>query len=244
MLDESRTRMLHLLAFVWLLVLPCAVLAAPPRSQQLLVVTTPTWTGVRGEAQRYERAGRGPWRKVGTPMAALVGRRGLAWGQGLHAVPADAARLKREGDGCAPAGLFALGGAFGRAPQRALAPLRVPYFQLRSTHVAVDDPASRFYNQIVDRHEVRAPDWNSAEQMAEIPGYELGVVIAHNPQRRPGAGSCIFLHAWLGERGGSAGCTLLRPAELREVVCWLDATRAPLLMQLPREEMQRLGLPR
>ncbi len=75
--------------------------------------------------------------------------------------------------------------------------------------------------------------------MAAIPDYGLGIVVAHNPENSPGAGSCIFLHLWLGERRGTLGCTALRRADLIELVSWLEAKSDPVLIQLPREAAQR-----
>ncbi|MEO7319776.1 MAG: hypothetical protein ABIZ56_12370, partial [Chthoniobacteraceae bacterium] len=95
------------------------------------------------------------------------------------------------------------------------------------------------YNRIVDSTRVPVRDWRSAERMVQIPAYALGIVVAHNPENMPGAGSCIFLHLWLGQRGGSAGCTILREKDLAELGRWLDPTQHPVLIQLPREVAER-----
>ena len=151
----------------------------------------------------------------------------------MHAEPRGAAR-KREGDRRAPAGVFRITGAFGVAEK--IGGLRLPVTLLSSTLEAVDDPASRHYNRIVDRARVAHPDWRSSEKMGAIPDYALGLVVAHNPRRVPGAGSCIFLHLCLPRRTGTAGCTVLRERDLTTLVRWLDAARGPVLVQLPRAE--------
>jgi D-alanyl-D-alanine dipeptidase len=210
----------------------------PAQCRQMLLVTTANWNAPRGEAQRYERTGAGAgWQQMGEAGEVLLGEHGLAWGRGLHTTPSDAARRKREGDRCAPAGIFRLTTAFGRRPATQLAITSFPYREIHAGTEAVDDPASRFYNRIVDRTHVRKPDWKSSERMAEIADYTLGVVVAHNPQNTPGAGSCIFLHEWRGSRTGTAGCTVLPPAQLLELVRWLDASKSPVLVQLPRSEL-------
>jgi len=61
----------------------------------------------------------------------------------------------------------------------------------------------------------------------------LGLVIAHNPQRTPGAGSCIFLHLWMNGSEGTAGCTALHRADLMELLRWLDVAKHPVLVQMP-----------
>lgn len=209
--------------------------AIPRDCRQLVLVSGTAWDSPRAVLRSYERAGL-RWREVGEARDVQVGERGLAWGLGLHEVPRAAGRRKHEGDRCAPAGVFALTTAFGRATAAQLAITRFPYRQLSADSEAVDDPASRFYNRIVQRAQVPAPDWKSSEHMAEIPDYELGVTVAHNPQNVPGAGSCIFIHQWRGERAGTAGCTVLHPPHLLELVRWLDAEKHPLLVQLPRGE--------
>jgi D-alanyl-D-alanine dipeptidase len=77
--------------------------------------------------------------------------------------------------------------------------------------------------------------------------YRWGVVVGHNWNQIPGAGSCIFLHIW--ERPGepTSGCTAMPADELLKVIRWLDQTKRPLLVQLPEPEYRRVrelwGLP-
>ncbi len=231
---------MRIAAFLLPLILPMLASAADfakaiPRScRQVVLVTTADWAASVASLQRFERAEPGAeWSLVGQALPARIGERGLAWGSGLHAEPRGAAR-KREGDRRAPAGVFRITGAFGVAEK--IGGLRLPVTLLSSTLEAVDDPASRHYNRIVDRARVAHPDWRSSEKMGAIPDYALGLVVAHNPRRVPGAGSCIFLHLWLPRRTGTAGCTVLRERDLTTLVRWLDAARGPVLVQLPRAE--------
>jgi D-alanyl-D-alanine dipeptidase len=201
-------------------------------------VTTPAWDSSTGSLQQWERPdSSAPWRKSGEAAPVAVGGHGLAWGLGLHEIPkGDEGPRKKEGDRRAPAGMFRLTGAFGFAPE---ARGKLPWQQITATTEAVDDPASQFYNRVVDRQRVDQPDWHSSEHMAAIPGYALGVVVAHNPRNIPGAGSCIFLHLWSGKRVGTAGCTVLREGDLLALVRWLDPARQPVLIQLPEAVMRR-----
>ena len=207
-----------------------------PRScGQVVLVTTADWAASAATVQRFERAGPGAeWRPVGKTLPARIGERGLAWGSGLHAVPRGAVERKREGDRRAPAGVFRITGAFG--VEEKTGGLRLPVTLLSPTLEAVDDPASRHYNRIVDRARIAQPDWRSSEKMGAIPDYALGLVVAHNPQRVPGAGSCIFLHLGKPRRTGTAGCTVLRERDLTPLARWLDAAREPVLVQLPQAE--------
>ena len=236
-----RMRPLLLLVFLGLPhTLPAGDVTIPLSCRQLVVVETADWRSVTGSLRKFERSNRSsPWRQAGPPLPVVVGRRGLAWGAGMHQVHAGAAR-KQEGDERAPAGLFALTTIWGSATAASAGALRLPYRQARPTTEAVDDPRSAYYNQIVDRQQV-APDWRSAEKMLRKDSlYEWVIVVDHNTAGTPGAGSCIFMHRWLGPKRGTAGCTAMAPEELLALARWLDAAAHPLLLQLPAEEMRRV----
>lgn len=89
------------------------------RSTQMILVTTSDWNTVEGRLQRYGRATtHEKWHPVGEPISIVVGKNGLGWGIGVIAtddsnVRAASDPVKREGDGKSPAGVFALGTAFG-----------------------------------------------------------------------------------------------------------------------------------
>lgn len=225
------------------------------RSGQLFVVTTADWRAVDGELRRFERAaaGEGRWKQVGGVVPVVVGRNGLAWAADQASqwasMRSSVGPIKREGDGKSPAGLFALGSAFGYAEKPDVSSLKLPYLQALPSVICVDDPASRHYNRIIDRAAVSDVDWQSAEQMRRDDNqYRLGVVVDHNyPATRPGDGSCIFLHIWEGPGKGTAGCTAMEAARMEEILKWIDAASNPLLIQLPDAEYrhwrQRFHLP-
>jgi D-alanyl-D-alanine dipeptidase len=212
------------------------------RTRQLTVVTTRDWDAVGGVLRRFERKGAaGAWTQVGGDVPVVVGRTGLAWGVGVVPSGTAAGPSKREGDGKAPAGVFRLGSAFGFAPAREAAWLRLPYLPLGPTTECVDDTASRRYNLVVDRGAIRDVDWNSSERMREIEGYRWGLVVAHNAAPPvAGLGSCIFLHVWAGPDRGTAGCTAMGQPNLEALLRWLDPAKGPLLVQLPEGEYARL----
>ncbi|RTL26517.1 MAG: hypothetical protein EKK49_18280 [Rhodocyclaceae bacterium] len=113
-------------------------------------------------------------------IAVTLGRNGMAWGRGLH--PAVDGTGKCEGDGRAPAGVFAITGLFGYAAAGDgwTAGLRLPYFAARPGLKCVDDPASAHYTCLVDQSAVAA-DWASCEDMLrQDRRYEAGAVVAHN----------------------------------------------------------------
>lgn len=216
----------------------------PRASHQLLVVTAPGWQSSAGRLQRFERGSGGdPWRPAGTEIAVSLGKSGLAWGRGLHPQIDGAGSVKSEGDGRAPAGIFPITALFGyAAPDSPLASAaKLPYLCATRDLKAIDDPASTYYNRIVDQSAVVQPDWASCEDMLRLDQrYAVGAVVAHNNGTPvPGAGSCIFLHVWESEGVPTAGCTAMALADMTEIAGWLDGAAAPLLVQLPQVEYER-----
>ena len=214
-------------------------------SRQLLLVVTSGWGSCTAQLQRFERVTLdGEWQAVGEAITASLGRCGLAWGRGLHPQVSGVGLAKREGDGCAPAGIFSITALFGyAAPDSSFArAAKLPYLYATHDLKAIDDPASAYYNRIVDQSSVTQPDWTSCEEMLRIDQrYAVGAVVAHNSEPPvPGAGSCIFLHVWESEGAPTAGCTAMSLADMSEIASWLAGAAAPLLVQLPRLEYEDL----
>ena len=212
-------------------------------ARQLVLVTAPDWTSTRATLRRFERAdAASAWTEHGAAYPVTLGRSGLGWGLGLHPAPASEP-IKREGDGRAPAGVFRLTRLFGYAgSDSALArTAKLPYLPVDSDTLCIDDPASRHYNRIVERSRAGAPDWSSHEDMRRRDDqYVLGVVVAHNSDPpEPGRGSCIFMHVWRAPGAPTAGCTASSLDDMRARAAWLDASRQPLLVQLPDGEYPR-----
>lgn len=232
------------LALAALVAAPAACQTAPgPAPQaarmdgalQMVLVTTANWDAVDATLQRYQRAAPGaPWTAVGEPIAAAVGRTGLAWGDGIHSAPALEGPEKREGDGKAPAGIYRLSSAFGYAPAAEAGWIRMPYLQSDASIECVDDSRSAFYNRRVDRDTIPTPDWTSHEEMRRPDHlYRWGVWVDHNSDPpRPMRGSCIFLHVWAGPGVATSGCTAMAEEDLRTVLAWLDPRARPVLVQL------------
>lgn len=219
------------------------------KSRQLILVTTAGWNAVDGEMRRYERdSANHQWKSVGVKVPIVVGRSGMAWGNGLHGGAIGEGPIKKEGDGRSPAGIFNLSSAFGYASHKQAGGLKLPYVQAIAALECVDDPLSEHYNKVLDRASVENPDWKSSEQMRrDDDQYRWGVVVDHNAKGERGCGSCIFLHIWDAPGKGTAGCTAMEAARMEETLRWLDAGKRPVLVQLPRAEFERLrkvwGLP-
>lgn len=210
-------------------------------SRQIVVVTTPDWDSVHGTLQRYARRGtNAAWKKIGEPIAVVVGKSGTGWGDGLIAVPAHAPGdpVKHEGDGKSPAGVFRVGTVFGYAAQKPDA-WAMPYRPLTPATECVDDRASQHYNRIVERTDF-PPDWKSSEHMrSEGEYYQWGAVIEQNPENRPGDGSCVFLHVSDDSGKGTTGCTAMSKPELETVLEWFRPDDNPLLVEMPMAEYRQ-----
>lgn len=211
----------------------------PPYSQSLqaVVVTTDDWNAMKGEAQLFERKNaKSKWKTVGETFPVVIGKNGLAWGAGLHDLPSDTGRLllKTEGDGKAPAGIFALTSTFGSSEKPQF--VKLPYTRLEEFTECVDDVNSTHYNKIVDRAKVGIFDWKSSEKMLAVgEQYDLGIFIEHNSERQAGGGSCIFLHIWKDADSPTVGCTAAARENIETVLTFLDAKKNPVLIQLPKD---------
>lgn len=228
---------LRVLLFVFL-TWPCLA-QVPADCRQMVLVVAPGWNSWKGQLQRYQRDhASAPWQAQGDPIEVVLGAQGLAWGLG-EVAPAAQGPRKREGDGRAPAGVYALPQLWTRP---GIAPPPSGGFVPRAIHpdtFGVDDPKSRFYNRIV---EGVPKDWKSCERM-DIPDYDRVLVVAHNLDKpRPGCGSCIFVHRWEASSIPTSGCTAMAETDLVTLIDWLRPDRSPRLVQLPQKEAELWNL--
>jgi L,D-peptidoglycan transpeptidase YkuD (ErfK/YbiS/YcfS/YnhG family) len=222
------------------LLLPVRAFELPAASSQCLVGTASDWNSSSATLQLYQKSG-GRWTPDGAPWQARLGKSGLVWGLGLHPVPSNAT-IKQEGDLRSPAGVFAIGGAWGYQASLHKHP-QLDYRQVTSRDLWIEDPTSPQYNQnVILDHEPATP-WEKKQQMKQSdPAHALKLFIAHNapPKAVPNAGSSIFFHIWRG--GGSratAGCTSMDETKLRALVARIDPTRHPLYILLPKAAYEK-----
>lgn len=205
-----------------------------PTCKQVLRVTAADDRATTGELRMLQRTAANDWQAFKAAIPVRLGRHGMAWGHGAYAMTAAAGfRIKQEGDGCAPVGVFRITQAFGKESRPQW--LKLPYLQCTAHHFGIDDVRSRHYNQIIDDREVTC-DWTSPETMIPSSGcYNLGAAIDHNPRHQPGLGSCIFLHIWQGEHIPTSGCTAMSAQHLRTILAWLDPISDPHLVQFVQQ---------
>jgi L,D-peptidoglycan transpeptidase YkuD (ErfK/YbiS/YcfS/YnhG family) len=205
---------------------------------QLIVAVAPDWNSMRGKMQLFERAN-GGWNAVGAPIPVLFGKSGLAWGSGL-AGQEEPGLHKKERDGRAPAGIFAIGKVFGYDAK--LPPGGdYPYHQVTEADIWSDDPRSPNYNRHIVIDPKNPPDNYSHEKMRSGDfAYHWLVEIQHNSDPPvPGAGSAIFFHIRRGVNRATTGCTTMAEPELVKMIAWFRLSRHPAYALFPAEEYEK-----
>ena len=207
-------------------------------TSQLVVVTTSGWNNVDGVMNTYQWKNN-KWSVVLSNIPIVTGRSGLAWGKGLHDPSFNKGKLKKEGDGNAPAGIFYLNGLFGYQDISA----KMNSLKVDERTFCVDDVKSAYYNQIVKSDTVKK-DWNSAETMRmKSDAYKYGVFVDYNVNpATPGKGSCIFMHIWSKNTAPTAGCTAMTEANILKLIGFLDKSKNPILVQVPQSEYHKIKL--
>ena len=214
----------------------------PLQCEQLVVGIAPNANSSHVTLRFYE-LNRDTWQLTLGPWKGRLGRNGLAWGLGMHPLPAPGSRVKREGDGRAPAGIFALGGAFGYAPAIKKDP-QLYYRQITTRDLWVEDPTSPSYNShLILNREPNSP-WEKKQQMRQGDyAHSLKLFIKHNPPPTPraNAGSAIFFHIWrAGGKKPTAGCTTMSEANLRAMIARIVPKKNPHYVLLTEADYQRL----
>lgn len=226
-------RLLLLLA----LALPASAFELPRKSSQCVVGIAEGWDSSHVTLTAYEKRG-GKWVKALGPWPGRLGKSGLSWGLGLQPNP-PGAKLKKEGDWRAPAGVFRIGGAWGYDASIRKHP-KLFYRRITSRDLWVEDSSSEHYNRHLILDHEPSTAWEKKQQMRQGDhAHSLKLFVAHNapPKITPGGGSAIFFHIWRG--GGSkptAGCTTLSEERLRQLIAWIDPDRQPVYVLLPRSE--------
>ena len=101
--------------------------------------------------------------------------------------------------------------------------------------VCVDDPKSRAYNTITTRAKVGAKV--HGENMWRVPDYVRGLVVDYPTDAHARAGSCIFIHAWLPGKTGTAGCVAVRTPVVMKLQEFTQG--GAVLAVLPKQALDR-----
>ena len=218
----------------------------PPPAGQILLSVADSWSSKQGKLQGYQWDRKaGEWKPAfASPITVNYARNGLAWGRGVLAASSDATR-KREGDGKAPAGYFAMTKVFGYAsslPSGA----EFPYRQVGKWDAWPDDPKNPYYNRhVVIDPKKGVPSWFESQKMRHGDfAYKWLIEIRHNADPpKAGAGSAIFFHVRRGPTRYTAGCTSMRESDLVKIIKWLRSDANPHYVLLPKSEYKQLREP-
>lgn len=209
---------------------PLTQISAP--GLQKLEVTTASWTENSGILNLLERSDTlSDWKTIAS-FRVLIGRNGMAADASSNMFNTNKLPPKHEGDGCSPAGVFALGPVFS---YHALTDLKMPFIQVTPNDLCVDDVNSAHYNTLVNDSLMVEKDYQSFEHMRRSDDqYEYGVWVNYNTNpQAPGNGSCIFLHIYKDENMATSGCTAMSKENMLQLIKWLDFSKHPVLIQMP-----------
>ena len=175
-------------------------------------------------------------KKVFEELEVNIGKNGLGWGIGKKELTqGDNEPLKYEGDKKAPIGVFNLTHIFGYKKD---IDFKIPYLHATKELICVDDSNSKFYNQVIN---IQKEKPNSFEYMRRDDNqYELGIVVAHNKYQVKKRGSCIFIHVQKSKDASTAGCTSMSLKNIKRIVNWLDESKNPILIQVPKKELSQI----
>ena len=208
----------------------------PPLAEatRLVLVIGEAMNDTAAALQSFERATpNDPWRALGNPEPAVVGRAGMAWSHFFRHLRRGDEPIKIEGDKRAPAGFYRIGGSFGIVPSP-----RSGHLQVTSDTVCVDDPSSPAYNTITSRARI-GPKVHAENMSRALPMYRRGLLVDYPTDAKARAGSCIFIHVWQSPTTGTAGCVAVPEARV-EALQDFSAPGAVLAIW-PRSALDRMA---
>jgi D-alanyl-D-alanine dipeptidase len=202
-------------------------------ARRLLLVTAPAMSSTAATLRLFERdAAAQPWRAVGEPEPAVIGRTGMGWSQFFRHLARPGEPIKVERDKRTPAGIYSVGRSFGTLPLS-----RPGHIHVTPETVCVDDPSSPAYNRIASRRQVD-PNVHVENMSRMLPMYRRGLVVNYPTDARRMAGSCIFIHVWKSPTTGTAGCVAVPEARMEALQEFADGNTAIAI--LPTAALDRL----
>jgi len=197
-------------------------------SGQIVVVISDNFKTSKATLSCYEDS-----KKVIDSIEVNLGRNGLGWGLGeVILTQKNTQPTKREGDGKAPAGIFKLTSSFGYEKKQ---DFDLNYQYLDENLICVDDSTSKNYNKIIKMPKIKPKSFEIMRR--DDHQYELGIVVEHNKKQKKMAGSCIFLHVEKFKGAPTAGCTSMSLENLQIITKWIDESKNPILIQIPKSSL-------
>ena len=199
-------------------------------SQQIILVVSDDFTAAKAKLECYEGS-----ESVCDTIEVNIGKNGLGWGLGEHILHQNLNEpLKYEVDKKARVGVFSLTDIYGYSKTHNY---NMPYLYTSKNLICVDDSNSPFYNNVIEAN----GNEKSFEYMRrDDHQYELGIIVAHNRNATKKRGSCIFLHVKKEEHAPTAGCTSMNLREIQKIASWLDKSKEPILIQIPKSSSEEI----
>lgn len=186
--------------------------------RQLILASAQPTDGVTTLTVCYERGAGGTFHPVSglDRLQGFVGKSGI-----MHD--------RRRNTNTSPAGIWAIGTAFGNEPPPE--GLKLPWRQVTPNSDWVCDDQSPYFNTWQERDDPSLIPWSDdVEHLEDYPTqYAWACVIEFNrpPDVVPDRGCAIFLHC---AKTGTGGCVGLRREDMRSVLQWLDAEKNPYIL--------------
>jgi len=199
-------------------------------NEQIILVTSDSFNTNKGTLSCFENG-----KKVFNDIEVNLGKNGLGIGIGhLEIKHQKNDVLKIEGDKKAPVGIFKLTSVFGYADNEKTS---MPYTKITKDLICVDDSDSIYYNQIINMPNEKPKSYEIMKR--DDKQYQIGIVVQHNKQQKPHAGSCIFIHVQKNKdknkETSTAGCTSMSLQNIQKIIKWLDIKKNPILIQVPKK---------
>ena len=184
---------------------------------QLLVVFREHYSDMKLAGVEKEN---GIWKLKLAPVRASIGRNGLIYAPG-----------KKEGDGCTPSGIFALGELFSYEPT---IPSNLPFTQSTPEDKWIDDTASNDYNKHI-RGVTNAKSYENL--LLKSIHYKYCMVIEYNTNPIvKGKGSAIFFHVADEKYSATAGCVAIKESDMLQYLNWLQSNKRKAIWIMADEE--------
>lgn len=190
------------------------------RNCNQLILVSAQDDGVRTITVCYEREESGEW----VPTEQLGRMNGFTGSNGID-------HNRRRNTNTSPAGLWALGTAFGNAEKPH--GIQMPWRDVTPNSDWVCDANSIYFNTWQERDDPNLSsgwDYGDVEHLEDyVTQYAYAVIIEYNtpPYTIPDRGCAIFLHC---SKGATGGCIGLNETDMLDTLLWLDPVRNPHIL--------------
>jgi len=197
-------------------------------SQQYVLVVSDDFNASKAKLRCFEDE-----KQVFETINVNIGKNGLGFGIGEISLKNKKNQpLKYEGDKKAPIGVFKLTHIFAYKKEKQF---KMPFLHADKNLICIDDSNHKNYNQIITMPKLKPKSFEYMKR--DDLQYELGIVVEHNKQQIKKRGSCIFIHVQKDKDVPTAGCTSMKLEDLKKITKWLDISKNPMLIQIPKSAL-------